>query len=441
MKPPQGGLIVRTVAEGLTKKQLKADVGYLVRLWGEIAEEARAARSARRRCSTSELDLVLHDRARPLHRRRRRRSSSTTASSTSGSARFVEMFMPERVEATSSSTTGDEPIFDEYGIEDEIARALVAQGAAALGRLPDHRSGRGAHRDRRQHRPLRRQGRKDLEETILKTNLEAVEGDRLPAPLPQHRRPDRPRLHRHGARVATARRSPARSRAARRRTRRRPRSTASRELGLIEMTRKRTRESLGRTLHEPCFYCDGTGQLQSKQTIAYEILRQIRRERGHAAGLQGRRERAPGGRATCCKRERARTRVQEAERRFTRQIVLVAAQGVPPRAVRPARAGEQRCRATSDDDDERRDERVTINKEFESFDAFIQEYVTNISRTGVFVQRKTPLPIGTKVNLRFTVIMDDIETHRGHRRGRARAGRSARHGRRLHASSASTRST
>src|SRR5262249_57445826 len=51
------------------------------------------------------------------------------------------------------------------------------------------------------------------------------------------------------------------------------------DLGLIEMTRKRTRESLGRMLHEPCFYCDGTGQIQSKATIAYEILRQIRRER------------------------------------------------------------------------------------------------------------------------------------------------------------------
>jgi hypothetical protein len=58
----------------------------------------------------------------------------------------------------------------------------------------------------------------------------------------------------------------------------------------------------------------------------------------------------------------------------------------------------------------RREERVTINKEFESYDAFINEYVTNISRSGVFVRSKSPLPVGTKVNLRFTVIMDDIET-------------------------------
>ncbi len=57
--------------------------------------------------------------------------------------------------------------------------------------------------------------------------------------------------------------------------------------------------------------------------------------------------------------------------------------------------------------------RLTINKEFESVDAFIQEYVTNISRSGVFVKSKSPLPIGTRVNLRFTVIMDDVETIEG----------------------------
>jgi uncharacterized protein (TIGR02266 family) len=61
----------------------------------------------------------------------------------------------------------------------------------------------------------------------------------------------------------------------------------------------------------------------------------------------------------------------------------------------------------------RQDERITINKEFESFDAFIQEYVTNISRTGVFIRAQSPPPVGTKVNLRFTVIMDDMETIEG----------------------------
>ncbi|MGH7440095.1 MAG: PilZ domain-containing protein [Polyangiaceae bacterium] len=66
-----------------------------------------------------------------------------------------------------------------------------------------------------------------------------------------------------------------------------------------------------------------------------------------------------------------------------------------------------------DDADKRAGDRVTINKEFESFDAFIQEYVTNISRTGVFIKSQTPLAVGTRVNLRFTVIMDEIETIEG----------------------------
>jgi hypothetical protein len=67
----------------------------------------------------------------------------------------------------------------------------------------------------------------------------------------------------------------------------------------------------------------------------------------------------------------------------------------------------------TEDDFKRASARVTINKEFESFDAFIQEYVTNISRSGVFIRAQSPLPLGTKVNLCFTVIMDDIQSIEG----------------------------
>jgi hypothetical protein len=61
----------------------------------------------------------------------------------------------------------------------------------------------------------------------------------------------------------------------------------------------------------------------------------------------------------------------------------------------------------------RQDERLTINKEFDSFDQFVQEYVTNISRSGAFVKTSTPLPIGSQVTLRFTVVMDDVEVIEG----------------------------
>ena len=66
-----------------------------------------------------------------------------------------------------------------------------------------------------------------------------------------------------------------------------------------------------------------------------------------------------------------------------------------------------------EDDAARRAQRVTINKEFESFDAFVHEYVTNISRSGAFVKSQTPLAIGTLVDLNFTVFMDDVETIHG----------------------------
>ena len=65
------------------------------------------------------------------------------------------------------------------------------------------------------------------------------------------------------------------------------------------------------------------------------------------------------------------------------------------------------------DDHKRGDKRVTINKEFESFDAFVHEYVTNVSRSGVFIRSKEPLEIGTEVHLTFTVIMDEVETIEG----------------------------
>lgn len=65
------------------------------------------------------------------------------------------------------------------------------------------------------------------------------------------------------------------------------------------------------------------------------------------------------------------------------------------------------------DDHKRGNKRITINKEFESFDAFIHEYVTNVSRSGVFIRSKEPLPVGTEVHLTFTVIMDEVETIEG----------------------------
>lgn len=63
--------------------------------------------------------------------------------------------------------------------------------------------------------------------------------------------------------------------------------------------------------------------------------------------------------------------------------------------------------------EERASGRVTINKEFDSFEQFISEYVTNISATGAFIKTEQPLKVGTEVSLRFSIIMEDIELIEG----------------------------
>jgi len=64
-------------------------------------------------------------------------------------------------------------------------------------------------------------------------------------------------------------------------------------------------------------------------------------------------------------------------------------------------------------DSRRQEQRLTINKEFDSFDQFVREYVTNISRSGVFIKTTEPLAVGSIVNLKFTVVMDGVEVIEG----------------------------
>ena len=279
MKPPSGGLIVRTVAEGLTKKQLKADVGYLVRLWGEVAKKREGAKAPT--LLSSELDLTLKT-ARDLFTDEVHQIVIDDKHQYDRLCHFVEMFMPERLKDI-LYYSDEEPIFDAYGIEDEIARALsrkvplpsgghlVIDQAEALTAI-DVNTGRFVGK-----------GSKDMEETILKTNIEAVNeiayqlrfrnigGLIILDLIDMERHSNREKVRRTLEELLQKDKA---------------KTTLNRisDLGLIEMTRKRTRESLGRLMHEPCFYCDGTGQLQSKETIAYEILREIRRRRSDLPG-------------------------------------------------------------------------------------------------------------------------------------------------------------
>ncbi len=279
MKPESGGLIVRTVASGLTKKALKIDIGYLIQLWAEVSKRKETAKAPM--LLHSELDLALKT-ARDLFTDDIEKIVIDDKEQYAKLVRFVEVFMPHRA-GDIELYSGEEPLFDAYGIEDEISRALsrkvplpsggylIIDQAEALAAI-DVNTGRYVGK-----------GSKDLEETAFKTNLEAVE--EIAYQL---------RFRNIGGLVIldlidmdmSANREKVWRALEHRLAKDKAKTTINRisDLGLLEMTRKRTRESLSRMMHEPCFYCDGTGQIQSRTTIAYEILRQIRRERKDLPG-------------------------------------------------------------------------------------------------------------------------------------------------------------
>lgn len=315
LKPEKGGIIVRTASEGLTKKGLKTDVAYLVTLWNDIWRKREQARGAS--LLFSELDVVLRT-VRDMMGPDIEKVIIDDRESHARCVRFVEQFMPERKDDI-QLYSGDEPLFDAYGIEDEISRALarkvplpsggylIIDQAEALTAI-DVNSGRFV-------------GQKDVEETVTQTNLEAVDeiayqlrlrnlgGLVILDLIDMDRQGNRDKVYKALAEALAKDKA---------------KTSILRisELGLIEMTRKRTRESLGRQLYEPCFYCDGTGQTSSRLTIAYEVLRQIRRERDQLKGYTIVVNAHPAV-ADALKHE-AKEAFEEAQRRFQRRIVVMS---------------------------------------------------------------------------------------------------------------------
>lgn len=315
LKPEKGGVIVRTASDGLTKKQLKNDVGYLVSVWQDIWRKREGAKAPA--LLYSELDVVLRT-VRDVMGPEIEKIIIDDREAHARCVRFVEQFMPDRKDDV-VHYTGSEPIFDAYGIEDEIGRALarkvplksggylIIDQAEALTAI-DVNSGRFV-------------GKKDVEETVTQTNLEAVAeiayqlrlrnlgGLIILDLIDMDRQSNRDKVYK--ALAEALKQDKAKTSILR-----------ISELGLVEMTRKRTRESLGRQLYEPCFYCDGTGQTQSKLTIAYEIMRQIRREKDQLAGYTVVVNAHPAV-ADVLKHD-ARDIVEEAERRYMRRIVVTS---------------------------------------------------------------------------------------------------------------------
>ncbi|QFU74941.1 ribonuclease G [Halioglobus maricola] len=266
-----GGYILRTAAEGAGLDEIRADLRFLKRLWVAVSRRSQAATKPQLLYT----DLPLHMRTvRDLARPGVERILIDSRESFSALQEFCTDYMPE-VSDLLEHYQGERPLFDLHGIEDEIQRAL--------GRKVELKSGGYLIIDQTEAMTTidvntgSFVGRRNLEETIFKTNLEAatmlarqlrvrnlggiIIVDFIDMRDEEHRR----QVHRTLEKAMQ--KDPARNKI-----------TGVSELGLVEMTRKRTRESLEHVLCEDCPVCEGRGALKSAETVCYEIFREIMRD-------------------------------------------------------------------------------------------------------------------------------------------------------------------
>jgi ribonuclease G len=266
----KGGFILRTLAERASEEELKADIAYLQALWADVHsrstgeppklvyQDLSLAQRVLRDMVTAETAVVRID-SRENHR---------------SLAEFSGAYMPQ-LQGRLEHYTGERPLFDLYNVEPEIEKALA--------RRVDLKSGGTLVIDQTEAMTTIDVntggfvGSRNFDDTVFKTNLEAAQAiarqlrlrnlggivvvDFIDMDSPEHR----------AAVLEEFRRALARDRT---------RMTVSgfTALGLVEMTRKRTRESLSHVLCEPCPVCDGRGEVKTARTVCYEILREILRE-------------------------------------------------------------------------------------------------------------------------------------------------------------------
>jgi ribonuclease G len=266
-----GGYIARTAAEGASAEALRADMIFLRKLWTSINEREARTRSG----DAVYEDLPLSIRVmRDLLDDQIEKIRIDSRESYQRVQQFAEQFMPD-LQAQIEYYPGERPIFDLYGVEDEIHKALerkvqlksggylIFDQTEAMTTVDVNTGGYVGHRN--------------LEETIFKTNLEAAQAiarqlrlrnlggiiivDFIDMVDEEHKRQvlralekslEKDHAKTHISEVST--------------------------LGLVEMTRKRTRESLEHVLCEVCPTCSGRASLKTPETVCYEIFREILRE-------------------------------------------------------------------------------------------------------------------------------------------------------------------
>lgn len=267
-----GGIIVRTAGEGASEELLKADIEYLDRMGKDIFKNYDKKKTPG--IIHTELDVEL----RALRDLMSEKVSCVWVDDLEVHkkvVKFVSQFMP-KYKQNIVFYDGKKPLFDLYEIDMEISRSMdrkiwlksggyiVIDEAEALVVI-DINTGRYV-------------GKKDLEDTILKTNLEAVREiahqlrirncggiiiiDFIDMEKESHREKILEALAEELAK-----------------DRARTNLVSMSKLGLVEMTRKRIRPSLLKTIAEPCTYCDGKGYVKRKSTISNEIFRELERDR------------------------------------------------------------------------------------------------------------------------------------------------------------------
>ena len=266
-----GGYIIRTMAEAASDAELLNDLQYLRKLWQDLREKSLSAAAP----SLLYEDLSLAQRVlRDFVNENTGRILIDSRENFLRLQAFARDYM-QNVLTRLDHYTGERPLFDLYGVEEEIEKALA--------RRVDLKSGGYLIIDQTEAMTTIDVntggfvGVRNFDDTIFKTNLEAAQViarqlrlrnlggiiilDFIDMENTEHR----------NAVLAEFNKALARDRT---------RMTVSgfTQLGLVEMTRKRTRESLAHVLCEPCPTCGGRGQVKAARTVCYEILREILRE-------------------------------------------------------------------------------------------------------------------------------------------------------------------
>ncbi len=271
LRPKDLGFIIRTAGDGVREADLAADIRYLSSIWKNIAVRNEGSRAPAVLHSEPDLPLrMIRDFSSP----ETKRIVVDSEASFEAIRSFMDSYVADpkpRIE----HYEGREPVFDAFNLE--------AQIDANLGRKVFLKSGGSLVLDHGEALTMidvntgRYVGKRDLEETVFKTNLEAVKevvhqlrfrniGGLIIIDLIDMESAD------HREKVYRALQEALRSDKAR------TNIFKISELGLIEMTRKRTRENLVQTLCEPCEYCEGRGYVLSRKSVAFRVVREIRKD-------------------------------------------------------------------------------------------------------------------------------------------------------------------